>query len=165
MTSSTKIYFVMGVSGSGKSTIGKKLASALHLSFFDGDDFHPEANVIKMAEGRPLDDQDREPWLRKLNQLAREYSEEGAVIACSALKQKYRDLLEEGLTPPPAWIYLSGDFETLSRRLGQRKDHFMPASLLHSQFEALEIPSNAVEVPITLSPDQIIEEVIRKVKA
>ncbi len=154
----------MGVSGSGKSTIGKKLATALHLSFYDGDDFHPEANVQKMAEGRPLDDRDREPWLRRLNQLAKDQAEEGAVIACSALKKRYRDLLEEGLTPLPVWIYLSGDFETLRGRLRERKDHFMPASLLRSQFEALEIPANALEVSITLSPEEIIEEIIRKLK-
>ena len=153
MNSSAKIYYVMGVSGSGKSTIGKKLATALHLSFYDGDDFHPEANVQKMAEGRPLDDRDREPWLRRLNQLAKDQAEEGAVIACSALKKRYRDLLEEGLTPLPVWIYLS-----------ERKDHFMPASLLRSQFEALEIPANALEVSITLSPEEIIEEIIRKLK-
>jgi gluconokinase len=164
MGNSPQIFFVMGVSGSGKSTIGRKLAMALHLPFYDGDDFHPRENIAKMSEGKPLDDGDREPWLHRLNKLAKEHLETGAVIACSALKQKYRDILGDGLTPPPLWIYLSGDFETLSTRLRQRSNHFMPPTLLQSQFEALEIPANAIEVGVNLTPKEILMEILARLK-
>lgn len=159
------IIFVMGVSGSGKSTIGKQLANALSIPFFDGDDFHPEANITKMSRGLALNDQDREPWLEILNSLARKHAASGAVIVCSALKKAYRDQLEKGLTPKPVWIYLNGDFNLISERLGQRKGHFMPPSLLRSQFDTLEVPEEAIEVEVNLSPEQILNIILRKLKA
>lgn len=151
----------MGVSGSGKSTIGELLAKKLSIPFFDADDFHPKENVEKMKAGNPLNDKDRAPWLDNLNQLAKkELAKKGAVITCSALKAKYRVQLEKGLSISPKWIFLNGDFEMILQRMNQREDHYMPASLLQSQFEALEIPANAFEVDISLSPIKIIENIL-----
>ncbi|WP_209399986.1 gluconokinase [Pseudozobellia sp. WGM2] len=156
------IIFVMGVSGSGKSTIGKLLAKKLELSFFDGDDYHPDENVEKMAKGHPLNDEDRKGWLVKLNELAKENREQGAIIACSALKHKYRKLLRNGLEDQLKFVFLSGSFELVSKRLQQRKGHFMPPKLLRSQFEALEIPTSALLVNIEDSPKVIVENIIKK---
>ncbi len=154
------IIYVMGVSGSGKSTIGKLLAEKLGYPFFDGDDFHPEANIEKMAQGKPLDDVDRKGWLERLNRLSIEHKGEGAVIACSALKEKYRKTLSEDLNDSYRFVYLEGNMDEISRRLAQRTDHFMPKRLLQSQFDALEVPKNAITVSINLSPQEIVESVI-----
>ncbi|MFK7981179.1 MAG: gluconokinase [Saprospiraceae bacterium] len=157
------IIFIMGVSGSGKSTIGELLAKELGVPFFDADDFHPIENVAKMKAGNPLNDEDRAPWLANLNQLAKkELAKKGAIITCSALKQKYRISLEEGLSNAPEWIFLNGDFELILNRINQRADHYMPASLLQSQFDTLEIPANAFEVDIALSPTVIIATILSK---
>lgn len=153
----------MGVSGSGKSTIGELLAKKLDLPFFDADDFHPIENVAKMKAGNPLNDEDRAPWLDNLNQLAKkELAKKGAIITCSALKQKYRISLENGLQSSPEWIFLNGDFELILKRMNQREGHYMPASLLQSQFDALEIPANAFEVDIALPPTVIIARILSK---
>ncbi|WP_372974499.1 gluconokinase [Muriicola sp.] len=162
MDKTHRIIYVMGVSGSGKSTIGKRLANTLSLPFFDGDDFHPEANISKMSEGLALDDQDRRPWLESLNLLAKEHARTGAVIVCSALKKSYRDQLEKGISPEPVWIYLSGSFEVISARLRQRKGHFMPPALLRSQFETLEIPEGAIEIQVSMTPEQILKTILEK---
>ena len=112
----------MGVSGSGKSTIGELLAQKLNIPFFDTDDFHPKENVEKMKAGNPLNDKDRAPWLDNLNQLAKkELAKKGAVITCSALKEKYRVRLEEGLPNSPEWIFLNGDFEMILQRMNRVK--------------------------------------------
>ncbi|NER11074.1 gluconokinase [Muriicola jejuensis] len=160
MDRQSRIFFIMGVSGSGKSTIGKSLAGALSLPFFDGDDFHPESNITKMSGGIPLDDQDRKPWLETLNELGKRHSKTGAVIACSALKKNYRDILEAGITPRPIWVYLSGSLETIQERSQKRKGHFMPLSLLKSQFDTLEAPEGAIEVGITQTAEEILEEIL-----
>ncbi|MBT8281749.1 MAG: gluconokinase [Muriicola sp.] len=159
---SKRVFFIMGVSGCGKSTIGRKLAKALSLPFYDGDDYHPEENVLKMSEGIPLNDQDRKSWLEALNSLAKENKSTGAVIACSALKKHYRDTLSDSILPPPIWIYLKGSYETILERLKQRKDHFMPSRLLTSQFETLEAPLDAIEVSIRLEPEMVLEEILRQ---
>lgn len=159
----THIYIIMGVSGCGKSTIGKMLAKELGLPFFDGDDYHPEANVTKMANGRALNDNDREGWLQALNELALEYSTTGAVIACSALKERYRDQLRKGLGKKMVFVYLSGSFDGIYARLKERKGHYMPSQLLKSQFETLEPPGDAVEVSINNSPEEIIAEILGKI--
>lgn len=158
-----QIIFIMGVSGSGKTTIGQLLAQELGLPFFDADDFHPMENVEKMKEGNPLNDEDRAPWLDNLNQLATEQLEQkGGIITCSALKEKYRIRLEDGLSESPKWIFLNGDFEMILKRMNQREGHYMPASLLQSQFDALEIPANAFEIDIALQPAAIVENILSR---
>ena len=134
----------MGVSGSGKTTLGKELAAALSRPFFDADDFHPEANVVKMKKGEPLNDDDRWPWLSRLNSVLNEHLQEGCVLACSALKESYRKLLFEGLEEQLLLVYLKGEYAYIHQRMQARKNHYMPATLLQSQFDTLEEPQNAL---------------------
>jgi len=156
---------VMGVTGSGKSTIGLDLAHALNWEFYDADNFHPEENVTKMSNGIPLTDEDRVPWLKCLATLIRSAKEEGEnlVLACSALRHSYRDLLK-GNVDSICFVYLSGDMELISNRMRARSDHFMPTTLLSSQFALLEIPSEeeAVHVDISPAPDNIIKDILEK---
>lgn len=159
------IMYIMGVAGSGKSTIGHKLSVATGIPFFDADDFHPPANKEKMKAGQPLDDNDRKDWLIKINELAKEHSQQkGAIIACSALKEKYRTVLSGAIKTPVHWILLQGDFGLIQERMGTRKDHFMPLSLLQSQFDTLEIPVNAIEINIKNNRGEIVDDIIRKLK-
>ncbi|MBT8306247.1 MAG: gluconokinase [Maribacter sp.] len=155
------IYIIMGVSGSGKSTVGKLLATKLNIPFFDGDDYHPKANVQKMANGCPLNDTDRKGWLQKLNELAIDHKNEGAVIACSALKEKYRTQLKQGLINQMVFVYLHGTFDQIYARLKARKDHYMPAKLLKSQFDTLEIPKNSIQISILKSPEDIVYQIMK----
>ncbi len=159
--SEAKILYVMGVSGSGKSTIGKLLAAELKIPFFDGDDYHPEANIKKMSEGKPLNDEDRQGWLERLNELAKENTSTGAVIVCSALKTKYRRLLESGLNNC-RFVFLDGSFELIMNRLKNREDHYMPSDLLKSQFDTLEEPQNAIKVSIDQTPQAIVSDILQK---
>lgn len=154
----------MGVSGSGKSTIGKSLASYLTLPYLEADNFHPVANIEKMSKGHPLTDDDRAPWLTAI-QLSAELAShsEGAVISCSALKQKYRNQLEDGLENLVVWIYLDGSFELILSRMKNRTDHFMPESLLRSQFDTLEIPQNAIKVDISESNEDIMKKLKKRI--
>lgn len=160
----TGIFIVMGVSGCGKSTVGKQLAKELKVPFFDGDDYHSRSNVDKMSKGNPLTDQDRTGWLRTLNKLAKEYLTEGAVIGCSALKQRYRDLLSNSIENETVIVYLEGTYEEIYHRMQKRSDHFMPAELLKSQFEALEPPQESIKVSITQSPNQIVSAILKTIK-
>lgn len=139
------IVVVMGVSGAGKTTLGQALAGELGWRYLDADDHHPAANVAKMAAGTPLDDADRRPWLDKLNSLLQK--EKHAVLGCSALKEAYRQHLTAGLKDFRI-VYLHGSFELLSKRAAERKHRFMPASLLKSQFAALEPPAGAIEIDV-----------------
>ncbi|WP_297793600.1 gluconokinase [uncultured Eudoraea sp.] len=157
------IYFIMGVSGCGKSTIGNLLADKLNVPFYDGDNYHSELNVKKMASGRPLTDNDRQDWLRSLNDLARSHSQKGAVIACSALKESYRHILDADLKGNSKWIYLDGSFEDIMNRLRKRKGHFMPSDLLKSQFETLEPPHKAIQVSINRAPEEIVENIMEQI--
>jgi len=150
----------MGVSGSGKSTVGKLLGKKLTLPFYDGDDYHPKINIEKMAAGHPLNDEDRQAWLVRLNELAKENSDAGAVIACSSLKKTYRKILVKGLENVVTWVFLKGSFEEVLARLRQRKDHFMPIELLRSQFETLEIPENAITLAINKTPAEMVQTLL-----
>ena len=148
----------MGVSGVGKTTIGQALARELGWRYLDADDYHPAANVAKMAAGTPLQDEDRWPWLEKLNLVLKE--QDDAVLGCSALKEAYRERLSAGLKDCRI-VYLRGGFELLSQRAGERKHRFMPASLLKSQFESLEPPRGAIEVDVAQPVQACVRQILR----
>jgi gluconokinase len=151
------VIILMGVSGAGKTTLGKRLAEVLGWRFQEGDDFHPPANVAKMTAGIPLTDEDRAPWLQQLRRLITEAlaREENVVLACSALKQSYRRLLTVDPTRV-RWVYLWAPREVLSHRLAKRTGHFMPLSLLDSQLATLEVPEEALQVDVTPGPDEVV---------
>lgn len=152
--------FIMGVSGVGKSTIGNLLAKELSIPFFDGDDYHPKENIAKMKSGKPLNDDDRYPWLTALNELAKEQLQNNScIIACSALKGGYRNILKKDIEAHTKWIFLNGSFDLIYQRLSERSQHFMPDSLLESQFDALEAPKEAIKVDIVLPPKKIISRI------
>jgi gluconokinase len=155
------VVVLMGVSGSGKTTIGKELAALLNWTFVEGDDFHPSANVEKMAAGTPLDDDDRRPWLRALQERVEQACgrDESAVLACSALKQSYRDQLEQGTTGCVRFVYLTASEELIRSRLEEREGHFMDPALIHSQFEALEPPADAVRVDVSPAPKTVAADI------
>jgi len=146
----------MGVSGSGKTTIGEKLAQRLGCRFLDGDDYHPPENVAKMAAGTPLTDEDRRPWLEILNRKLRHETE--AVLACSALKEAYRKILSQDL-PDCRFVHLRGSIELIRARLAERQHRYMPASLLESQFATLEPPKGAIEIDISQAPETCLQEI------
>ena len=154
------VLVVMGVSGSGKSTIGEQLAERLGWSYEDGDKFHPASNVAKMSAGHPLTDEDRWPWLQAIaDEIDRaRKAGEHVVISCSALKRSYRDVLVHGRNDVRI-VYLSGTQELIANRLARRKGHFMPPGLLTSQFKTLE-PPGADENPVTVSIDASVEEIV-----
>lgn len=157
-----QVFVVMGVSGCGKSTIGQALADKLDCPFYDGDDFHPPENVAKMASGWPLNDEDRAPWLARLARLLQEHLDRGetAVLACSALKRKYRELLR--VNDQVQFIFLEGSFDTIWQRMSARKDHYMKAEMLQSQFDALETPTT--DEAIIISIDQSIEAMLLQIQ-
>ena len=164
----TGLYVIMGVSGSGKTTIGTALARALDVPFVEGDQLHPRANVERMARGIPLTDEDRQPWLIAIAQRLREADQTGSglVIACSALKRSYRDLLRSRGSAKIRFVYLRGDQSLVADRLKGRHGHFMPASLLESQFAALEEPDPREHVlvcDIGESPAAIVDSLVQRV--
>lgn len=150
------IVILMGVSGSGKTTVGRHLAEKLKWQLLDADDFHPPANIEKMSRGIPLEDSDRWPWLDRLNEMIRSAESRGeyVLLACSALKARYRERLAHGCENV-RWIYLKGDFNLIESRLKARKGHYMKAGLLQSQFTALEEPQGALVMDIADEPARI----------
>jgi gluconokinase len=165
---SPAVLVVMGVSGSGKTTIGELLARGFHAEFADADRFHPPANVEKMRKGVPLTDEDRWPWLAAIADFidATRAAGRRAVIACSALKRRYRDILVDG-RPDVRLVYLKGDQALIAGRIAERHGHFMPASLLPSQFAALEEPSpeeNPIIASIAPPPEEIVAQVLATVQ-
>ena len=157
---------VMGVSGAGKSTVGKLIAVRLHCEFRDADSFHPPANIAKMSSGQPLTDEDRWPWLRAIAAWIGERREKGetGVVTCSALRRVYRDIVTAQQSADVRLVYLKGDFDLISARLAARKGHFMPPALLKSQFATLEEPAadeHALAVEIDASPEEIAERVVK----
>jgi gluconokinase len=160
------VVILMGVSGSGKTAVGQALAARLGWAFEDADNWHPASNVAKMRSGRPLNDEDRAPWLQSLNRIIRSRIAErrGTVLACSALKAKYRETLRNGVhgTGTLRFVYLRGTYKQIDQRLRERSGHFMPESLLRSQFEALEEPTadEAFVVDTALSIEAAVEAII-----
>lgn len=157
----------MGVSGTGKTTIGKGLSKRLGIPFVEGDDYHPQANVDKMASGKPLNDADRAPWLAALGEVLAKAHESGrgCILACSALKQRYRDTLRQAAQAPVHFVWLHGERELLAKRLSERKGHYFKADLLDSQFEALEAPQQAIELDVVERPEQLIRQAAEKLEA
>jgi gluconokinase len=149
---------VMGVSGSGKSTVGAALAQRTRVPFADADDFHPPANIEKMTSGQPLDDDDRYPWLEAIGEWLAARCADGGVMSCSALKRKYRDQLRRHC-PDVIFLHLAGSPEVIGTRQASRPGHFMPASLLASQFQTLE-PLQADERGVAIDVDQNIDSVV-----
>lgn len=158
----SRFFIVMGVSGSGKTMVGRSLANRLGWDFYDADDFHPAANVAKMANGIPLDDSDRAPWLASLHDLISSSlnMDRPGVLACSALKERYRQRLMDD-HDEVALVYLKGSFELIWSRMEKRTDHYMKPHMLKSQFEALEEPTNAFAVDIIEPVDDIVQEILK----
>ncbi len=156
------IVVVMGVSGSGKSTIGQMLAARLGWDFYEGDSFHPQHNIEKMAQGTPLTDEDRAGWLASIAEQISlvEQEKQNGVITCSALKKSYRDKLEAA-SKNIKFVFLHGQHDLLNERLNSRTGHFMKSKLLHSQLETLEEPKDALKFDISDTPEKIIGDIIR----
>jgi len=155
------IVLVMGVAGAGKSTLGADLARRLGWRFIDADDHHPPRNIAKMASGIPLEDEDRWPWLDQLNKMLAE--EKNVVLACSALKESYRRRLLAGVGASRI-VYLQGSFELIAARLATRRHRYMPASLLESQFVALEPPAGAIAIDIAAEPGRCVDAIVQALR-
>jgi gluconokinase len=157
----TRFFIVMGVAGSGKTSVGRSLAEQLGWDFYDADHFHPPENIAKMANGIPLDDSDRVPWLASLHDLICSSLKAGrpGVLACSALKERYRQQLMDG-TQGVQLIYLKGSYDLIWSRMEKRTDHYMKPQMLKSQVEALEEPANALTLDISRSVEELVQEVV-----
>ena len=158
------MIIVMGVSGSGKTTIGQGLAKQLHLPYYDADNFHPSSNIEKMKKGIPLNDDDRLPWLNMLaDQIQTWDLQGGAVLSCSALKESYRKLLASK-SKTIEWVYLKGTFELIQSRIEKREGHYMKSGLLQSQFDTLEEPQYGIQVSIDSNQESIISTILSKLQ-
>jgi gluconokinase len=159
----TNFYIIMGVSGCGKSSVGQALAASLGWDFYDADDFHPPENIAKMENGIPLDDADRAPWLESLRELMTSclQANRPGVLACSVLKERYRQKLLEG-NPGARLVYLKGSYDLIWSRMAQRPGHYMKPEMLQSQFDALEEPQNAINIDISYPQAQIVEQILAK---
>ena len=155
----------MGVSGSGKTTVGKALASALEIPFYDADDFHHHGNIVKMNQGIPLGDLDRKSWLETLSKnLAQWEAAAGAVLACSALKETYRTVLQSGVENDVTWVYLYGRSKLIKERMAGRKGHYFKPDLVDSQFADLEPPQYGWHFDISSSADHIVKSILDKLR-
>jgi gluconokinase len=163
---SGSVIVLMGVSGSGKTTVGELLAERLGATFEEGDAYHPQTNIEKMRAGIPLDDGDREPWLLRLSAEIGRWLAEGrtVVLACSALKERYRAILKDG-RPELRFVHLAGSPRLISARLARRRHDYMPASLLPSQLAALEEPKDAITVDVGGTPEAIVAEICARLNA
>lgn len=162
-----KVYYIMGVSGSGKSTIGEELSSRMNIPFYDSDHFHPKVNIKKMSAGIPLNDEDRQPWLQAIHDFAKNtLPDRSLLIATSALKESYRQKLDGDFELDQVqWIFLYGSYDLLYERIADRQGHFMPETLLRSQFETLEIPHrNVIAVNVDQTVNAIVEEIMERIK-
>ena len=159
-----KIVVVLGVTGSGKTTVGTMLADAMHCAFLEGDSLHSAANVEKMSHGIPLTDADRAPWLAAIHARLLDSFTRGEclVVGCSALKRSYRTVLAEGV--PITWVYLKGSAALIRSRLQHRTGHYMKADMLASQLEALEEPSDALIVDVSQPPGTIVEQILAELR-
>ncbi|MEM8723192.1 MAG: gluconokinase [Cyanobacteria bacterium P01_G01_bin.39] len=157
-------YIIMGVSGTGKSTIGKLLSDRTGWHFYDADDFHPQSNIDKMKQGIPLTDSDRLPWLSSLHQLISNTlnSNQQGILACSSLKSSYRKMLCQEQTGV-IFVYLRGSYDCIQSRIEERTGHFMSSNLLKSQFETLEEPQNALIIDVANTPEAIVEQILSKI--
>jgi gluconokinase len=158
----TRFVIVMGVSGSGKTSVGKSLAERLRWDFYDADDFHSPENVVKMARGIPLDDSDRTPWLAALHDLISSSLKavRPGVLACSALKERYRQQLLNG-NDDTQIVFLKGSYDLIWSRLSRRKGHYMKPHMLQSQFETLEEPTNRLAIDVSMSVCDIVQEILK----
>ncbi|WP_225622340.1 gluconokinase [Musicola keenii] len=162
-------FILMGVSSTGKSSVGAALAKALSAKFIDGDDLHPRNNILKMASKQPLNDEDRAPWLERIRDasFSLEQKNETGIIVCSALKKKYRDQIREG-NQRVIFLHLAGDFELVRQRMQARNGHFMPVELLKSQFDTLEAPlaeeTDVVNIDIAGSFDDVVARCLKAIE-
>ena len=161
-----KSFILMGVSSTGKTSVGTEVAHRLGIKLIDGDDLHPRANIIKMGEGHPLNDEDRAPWLERIRDAAfsLEHKSEVGIIVCSALKKKYRDQIRDG-NSNIKFLFLHGSYDVILERMRQRKGHYMKESMLKSQFETLEVPGadepDVIPIDINASFDEVVERCIQ----
>jgi len=158
----SRFFIVMGVSGCGKSSVGQALAQYLGWDFYDADNFHPPENLAKMTNGIPLTDSDRIPWLASLRELISSSlkADSPGVLACSALKERYRQQLMDG-NKGVQIVYLKGSYDLIWSRMERRADHYMKPHMLKSQFESLEEPTNALTIDISMPLDEIVQEILR----
>lgn len=162
-------FILMGVSSTGKTNIGTEVARRLHLKLIDGDDLHPRANIIKMGSGQPLNDEDRHPWLERINDAAfsLEQKSEKGIIICSALKKKYRDQIRQG-NKNVRFLFLNGSFELVLERMKQRQGHYMKTEMLKSQFATLEVPQtdepDVIHIDISGSFEEVVEACIQAIQ-
>lgn len=158
------VIYIMGVAGSGKTTIGQKLSATTGYAFYDADYFHPQENIDKMKAAQPLTDEDRWPWLDNIHSfVSKQLQTCDIILACSALKELYRQRLSKGIETQCRWVYLNGSYQTILQRMQNRTGHYMPTTLLQSQFEALEVPENIIEIDIGMTTEKIVAEIIAQI--
>lgn len=154
----------MGVSGSGKTTIGRQLSEKTGYNFYDADDFHSKENIDRMNAGIPLTDKERWPWLENIHDfVSGKIQTSDIILVCSALKQAYRKRLSSSIEKNCKWVFLEGDYHTILERLTSRTGHYMPTTLLQSQFDALEVPLEAIRIDIKMAPETIIDHIIEAI--